>query len=49
MSRFTSKFNKSRKFNVDTTNFTYESLMDLFNSYGKEKVYPLTAIYINTR
>ena len=49
MSRFTSKFNKTKKFNVDTTNFTYESLMDLFNAYGKEKVYPLTAIYINTR
>lgn len=49
MSRFTSRFNKGRKFDVDTTNFQYESLADLYNTYGKEKVYPLTAIYINTK
>lgn len=49
MSRFTSKFNKGRKFDIDTTNFEYASLEDLYSSNGKEKVYPLTAIYINTK
>ena len=49
MAKFASKFNKQRKFDVDTSKFQYESLADLFNSNGKDKVYPLTAIYINTK
>lgn len=49
MAKFASKFNRSRKFDVDTTNFEYESLADLYNDNGKDKVYPLTAIYINTK
>lgn len=46
---FASRFNKSRKFDVDTTNFEYMSLVDLYNNNGEEEVYPLTAIYINTK
>ena len=49
MARFASKFNKMRKFDVDTTNFEYESLADLYNDNGADKVYPLTAIYINRK
>lgn len=49
MGRFANRFNKGRKFDVDTSNFEYESLADLFNANGKDKVYPLTAIYINTK
>lgn len=49
MARFASKFNKARKFDVDTTHFQYESLADMYNANGKEHIYPLTAIYINTK
>lgn len=49
MARFASKFNKTRKFDVDTSKFEYESMADLFNEHGKDKVYPLTAIYINSK
>ena len=49
MSRFASKYNRARKFNVDTNNFEYQSLADLYNNNGKEMVYPLTAIYINSK
>lgn len=49
MARFANRFNKARKFNVDTTSFEYESMADLYNANGKDKVYPLTAIYINTK
>lgn len=47
--KFANRFNKGRKFDVDTTNFQYESLADLFNRNGKDKVYKLTAIYINRK
>lgn len=46
---FASRFNKSRKFDIDTTNFQYASLCDLFNQNGAEFVYPVRAIYINTK
>lgn len=49
MAKFANKYNKGRKFTIDTTGFDYESMADLFNKYGKEMVYPLTAIYINTK
>ena len=49
MSYFTQKYNRTRKFNVDTTNFNYESLVDLYNDNGKDAIYPLTAVYINTK
>lgn len=44
-----SMFNKVRKFNINSDNFTYESLKDLYNNNGKDHVYPLTAIYINRK
>lgn len=49
MAKFASKFNKGRKFNVDTSSFNYESLADMFNNDGAGVVYPLTAIYINRK
>lgn len=49
MAKFASKYNKTRKFDVDTAGFTYESMADLFNENGKDHVYPLTAIYINNK
>lgn len=49
MSTFASKFNKQRKFEIDTKDFEYLSLADLFNDNGKEKVYPMYACYINKK
>lgn len=49
MAKFASRFNKGRKFDVDTTHFQYESLADKFNNDGSGVVYPLTAIYINNK
>lgn len=49
MGKFSSRFNKGRKFDIDTTNFEYASLADLFNANGADMVYPLTAIYINKK
>ena len=49
MSRFTNKFNKGKKFNIDTTGFKYVSLEKLYCANGEEKVYPLTAVYINRK
>lgn len=49
MAKFASRFNKGRKFDIDTTNFTYESMADLYNNEGAGVVYPLTALYINTK
>ena len=49
MSRFTNKYNKGKKFNIDTTGFEYVSLKELYCTYGEEMVYPLTAVYINRK
>lgn len=46
---FAKRFNKEKKFAIDTTGFNYASLADLYNQNGAECVYPLTAIYINTK
>lgn len=46
---FASKYNKGRKFDVNTSGFGYASLADLYNQYGKDHVYPLLGIYINTK
>ena len=46
---FASKFNKSRKFSINTTGFSYKSLADLFNENGADCVYTIYAIYINTK
>lgn len=47
MSKF-SKFNRTKKFNIDTSNFEYKSLAEIYNG-DPEEVYPITAIYINTK
>lgn len=46
---FASKYNNARKFDFNTTGFSYTSLVDLYNQNGKDYVYPLRAIYINTK
>lgn len=46
---FASRFNKGRKFDIDTNGFQYASLADLFNANGADYVYPVRAIYINTK
>ena len=44
-----SKFNKGRKFDFDTTGFEYRSLAELYNENGANQVYPLTAMYVNSK
>ena len=44
-----SKFNKGRKFDFDTTGFEYRSLSELYNENGANQVYPLTAMYVNSK
>lgn len=56
---FSKKFNKSRLFNVDTSNFEYYNLEDLFNEElevcsgdveaASEFVYVIRGVYINTK
>ena len=46
---FASRFNKSRKFSINTTGFAYKSLEDLFNENGSDTVYTVYAVYINTK
>ena len=45
---FTS-FNKERLFNVDTSDFDYKKLEDLYNENGEDYVYPITGVYIGTK
>lgn len=46
---FANRFNKGKKFNFDTSNLPFISLKELFEKNGEEKVYPLKAIFINTK
>lgn len=46
---FASKFNRNRKFTADTSGFQYAAMADLYNNNGKDFVYPLRAIYVNTK
>lgn len=46
---FASKYNKTRKFDIDTTGFEFASVADLFNTNGADYVYPLRALFINTK
>lgn len=46
---FASKYNRNRKFDVNTSGYGYKSLVDLFNESGEDKVYPVQAVYINTK
>lgn len=49
MTSFASKFNKTRKFDFDTNGFEFASMSDLFNQNGKDYVYPIRALFINTK
>ena len=46
---FASKYNKTRKFDIDTNGFEFTSTADLFNQNGKDYVYPIRAMFINTK
>lgn len=56
---FSKKFNKSRLFNVDTSNFQYCNLEDLFmdslglcdgdESAASKSIYTIRGVYINTK
>lgn len=46
---FASKFNKGKKFTVDTEGFEFVDRKDLFAAEGEGTVFPLTAIFINTK
>lgn len=50
MSKFTTKFNRSNRFEVETEGFEYKSLKDLVTEAGGEvEIHPVNAIYINTK
>lgn len=46
---FSAKYNRGKKFDIDTTGFQYDNPADLYKAYGEEKVFPLTAIFINDK
>lgn len=47
---FASKYsNNTVTFAIRTNNPSYTTLVDLFNTYGADKVYPFFAIYINRK
>jgi len=47
---FASKFNKGKKFEIDVTGFHgYYNLKTLYTKVGGEHVYPVRAIFINTK
>lgn len=46
---FASRYNKEKKFEIDTDGFEYVSLKELYEAYGEEMVYPLRGIYINRK
>jgi hypothetical protein len=46
---FASKYNRTRKFDIDTNGFEFASVADLYNNNGSDAVYPLRALFINTK
>lgn len=46
---FASKYNRGSKFDIDTTNFQYISLEDLFKKNGEKATYTLRGLYINKK
>lgn len=46
---FALKFNKGKKFNIDTEGFEFVDRGELFDKDGEGMVYPLTAIFINKK
>ena len=50
MAKFSfAKFNKERLFNVDTSDYDYVKLEDLFEKDGEGAVYPVLGLYIGTK
>ena len=50
MAKFTfAKFNKERLFDIDTTDFDYCNLEDLYNLNGEDAVYQVRGLYIGTK
>lgn len=50
MAKFSfSKFNKERLFNVDTSEYDYLKLEDLYARDGEGAVYPVLGVYIGTK
>lgn len=45
---FAGEYNKERQFNIDTTDFEYFNLEDIFDG-DDTKVYPCNGIYISTK
>lgn len=48
---FAKKFNVERKFDIDTSDFEYVSLEELFNEMGEDEDMPfeIRGVYINTK
>ena len=46
---FASRFNKGSKFDVDTAEFKYKNLKDLYASNGEDRKYKILGFYINTK
>ena len=47
---FAERFNKSAsKFKLATAGFEYRKLSECYNAYGKDHVYVIGAVYINTK
>ena len=44
-----SKLNKERLFDVDTSDFEYTNLEELFEENGDDKVYKVTGVYVGTK
>ena len=44
-----SKFNKERLFDIDTSDFEYTNLEELYNANGANFVYELRGVYIGTK
>lgn len=50
MSKYSfAKFNKERLFDIDTTEFDYVDLEDLYNKNGEGAVYQVRGLYIGTK
>lgn len=44
-----SRFNKSRQFDIDTSDFDYIKLKDLYERDGEGQIYILRGVYIGTK
>ena len=46
---FASKYNNDKKFTLDTKDFEYFDLKDLYDNDGEDHVYPFLGFYINKK